>query len=137
MWIRSEPTLSARSTLNEFVCRGDGRDVAVMTQSEILGGRGEAWAAVRPVELGLRQEQFDEQFPVGRGVIASLATDPDWKSRQFEAAGDVALDRAWLPRRCDVVLGCDPDPSALIWGPSSAKSFAGDSLHVTSGSELA
>ncbi len=63
-------------------------------QSEILGGRGDwllfasgAWAP---------QEQFDEQFPVGRGVIASLATDPDWKSRQFEAAGDVALDRAWL-----------------------------------------
>lgn len=63
-------------------------------QSEILGGRGDwmmyasgAWAPAN---------QFDKLYPLGRGVMASLATDPDWKARQLGTVSDVALDRAWL-----------------------------------------
>ncbi len=63
-------------------------------QSELLGGRNDwmlyvcgAWAP---------DDQFDRLYPLGRGVIASLATDPDWKARQLGTVSDVALDRAWL-----------------------------------------
>jgi hypothetical protein len=65
-----------------------------MDQSEILGGRGDwmlfasgAWAP---------DNQFDNLYPLGRGVMASLATDPDWKDKQLGTVSDVALDRAWL-----------------------------------------
>ncbi|MEI6502493.1 MAG: hypothetical protein WCP21_15895, partial [Armatimonadota bacterium] len=65
-----------------------------MVQSAILGGRGDwtlfasgAWAP---------DDQFDKLYPLGRGVMASLATDPDWKARQLGTVSDVALDRAWL-----------------------------------------
>jgi len=86
----------------DFVAdRGGGRiriraTVATLQfdQSELLGGRGDwmlyvcgAWAP---------DDQFGRLYPLGRGVIASLATDPDWKARQLGTVSDVALDRAWL-----------------------------------------
>jgi hypothetical protein len=65
-----------------------------MDQSAILGGRGDwmlfasgAWAP---------DNQFEKLYPLGRGVMASLATDPDWKDKQLGTVSDVALDRAWL-----------------------------------------
>jgi hypothetical protein len=63
-------------------------------QSQLLGGRGDwtlfasgSWAP---------DDQFERLYPLGRGVMASLATDPDWKGRQLGTVSDVALDRAWL-----------------------------------------
>lgn len=68
----------------------------MLDTSPMLGGRGDwflmangAWAP---------SAHFDEQYPLGRGVIASLATDPAWKNAQFEAANDVVLWRNWVSR---------------------------------------
>ena len=38
------------------------------------------------------EDQFDQLFPVCRGIVASISTDPDWKQLQSE---EVYLDRYW------------------------------------------
>ena len=68
----------------------------MLDASPLLGGRGDwtmftsgAWAPV---------DQFDQLYPIGRGVLASLATDPDWKERQQEAVFETANWRKWVRR---------------------------------------
>lgn len=64
--------------------------------SPLLGGAGNwlmftsgAWAPV---------DQFDQLYPIGRGVLSSLATDPTWKDRQREAVFETTLWRKWVQR---------------------------------------
>ena len=64
--------------------------------SALLGGRGNwammcsgAWAPV---------DSFEDGYPLGRGVIASLVTSPEWRNKQFEAANDVARWNGWVRR---------------------------------------
>lgn len=58
--------------------------------SPLLGGRGNwmlfvagTWAPA---------DRLAELYPICRGIVASIATDPDWKQRQSE---EVWLDRYW------------------------------------------
>jgi len=62
----------------------------MLDASPLLGGRGNwalfasgTWAPVA---------RFDELYPICRSIVASIATDPDWKQRQTE---EVYLDRYW------------------------------------------
>ncbi len=88
----------------DFVGTANGTPVRIrcnvgtfmLDASPLLGGRGNwalmcsgAWAPV---------ERFDEQFPIGRGVIGSLLTDENWKNNQFEAVNEVTVWKAWIRR---------------------------------------
>ncbi len=73
-----------------------GIATVMLDASPLLGGRGNwfltaagAWAP---------SAKFEEQYPLGRGAIASLYTDPVWKNNQFEAVGEVTLWRKWISR---------------------------------------
>ena len=68
----------------------------MLDQSALLGGRGNWWLTASGAWAP--EEQFDALYPVGRGVIASLVTDPVWKNNQFEAAGEAAVWRKWVAR---------------------------------------
>lgn len=63
----------------------------MMDTSLILGGRGDWWMTVGGAWAPV--DQWAKFFSLGRGVMASLVTDPVWKKNQFETASEVALDR--------------------------------------------
>lgn len=65
-------------------------------QSALLGGRGNWWLSA--CGAWAPANQFETLYPLGRGVIASLYTDPVWKQKQFEAVGEVTLWRKWVAR---------------------------------------
>lgn len=63
----------------------------MLDQSVVLGGRGNwiltasgAWGPV---------DQFDKYYAIGRGVIASLKTDPRWRAAQMNTVNDVLNNR--------------------------------------------
>jgi hypothetical protein len=65
----------------------------MLNASPVLGGRGN-WMMLTS-GYWAPEDRFDELAPLGRGVVASVMTDPGFKRSQFEAANEVAVWRAW------------------------------------------
>lgn len=70
--------------------------------SPLLGGSGDWilmcsgwWAPV---------QEYDQLFPVCRGIVASISTDPAWKDRQREVVSEVRHWRAWMRRLWDFLF---------------------------------
>jgi hypothetical protein len=100
--IGSNPQVDKTSA--DFLATAGGRQIRIratiatvmLDSSPLLGGRGNwmlmcsgAWAPA---------DQFDQLYPVGRGVISSLITSESWNNAMFEAAGDVSIWKGWIRR---------------------------------------
>ena len=73
-------------------CRADV--VTLMTDgSALLGGRGNWQMLVSG--YWAPGDRWAQLGPVGRAVIASMRTDPQFKNNQFQAAGDAAAINGW------------------------------------------
>ncbi len=55
-----------------------------LDQSAILGGRG-TWTLYTN-GVWAPEAEFEQVYPIGRGVLASIRTEPDWRRSQKEAA---------------------------------------------------
>ncbi len=65
----------------------------LLDASAILGDRGNWWLLTSG--YWAPEERFDEVGPVGRGVVASVMTAPEFRRSQFEAANETAIWAAW------------------------------------------
>ncbi len=61
--------------------------------SDLLGGRGDWWLLTNG--YWAPDDRFDELAPVGRGVVASVMADPEFRRSQFEAGNEAATWGAW------------------------------------------
>lgn len=62
-----------------------------LSASALLGGRGD-WTLFTAGVWG-RQDQFDRDYEVGRGVLSSVVTDPEFRNAQLGAVTEVILGK--------------------------------------------
>lgn len=65
----------------------------MLDASPVLGGRGN-WTMLAG-GYWAPEGRFEELGAVGRGVVSSIMTDPEFKRSQFEASNEVAVWSAW------------------------------------------
>lgn len=65
----------------------------MLNASPVLGGRGN-WMLLAS-GYWAPEDRFGDLEALGRGVIASVMTDPEFRRSQFEASNEVAVWRAW------------------------------------------